>query len=456
MKKSSYQAYPEYRDSGVEWLGEVPRGWRLVPLKYLAAFSGGGTPSKDNPAYWDGDIPWVSPKDMKSRFIDQTIDNVTAKAVQRSSTNLLEEGALLLVVRSGILQHSIPAAINRVAVTLNQDMKALRFKEPMHVDFAQYFVIGNQRFLLLEWGKQGATVESLEQEHMGCFNTPCPPLPEQIQIAKFLDHETAKIDELIEKQQELIALLKEKRQAVISHAVTKGLNPNAPLKDSGIPWLGQIPEHWEITRLKNLVSLKHGYAFDGKDFVDSGSHILTTPGNFQQEGGFKLKASEKFFGGRCFPKDYLLKSGEIVVAMTEQGPGLLGCSAVIPDDNRFLHNQRIGLVKFEREDLISGNFLYHVFNSQSYRAKVFITSTGSKVKHTSSERMLTIAVPIPPLDEQEQIAAHIKATISQVEKLESHSYEAINLLRERRTALISAAVTGKIDVRHWQATTTHI
>ena len=260
-----YKPYPEYKDSGIEWLGEIPAHWPISPLKYLCSFSGGGTPSKEKPEYWSGDIPWVSPKDMKSSLITSTIDNVTELAVKQSSTSLVGSGALLMVVRSGILQHSIPVAINEVPVTLNQDMKALRLNSRLNVKYLMYFISGNQAQLLLEWGKQGATVESIEQEYLANTIFPVAPIHEQNKVAAFLDHETAKIDTLIEKQQQLIQLLKEKRQAVISHAVTKGFSslkggPNAKMRCSGVEWLGEVPEHWEVTRAKYLF-----------DFVTSGS-----------------------------------------------------------------------------------------------------------------------------------------------------------------------------------------
>jgi len=138
-----------------------------------ARFSGGGTPSKDNPDFWNGDIPWVSPKDMKVRRVVATIDNVTESAIKQPSTNLLEKGALLMVVRSGILQHSIPVAINDVPVSLNQDMKALRFVDPLFSEYAYYFVTGNQSSLLLEWSKEGTTVESIEHEYLANTLFPC-------------------------------------------------------------------------------------------------------------------------------------------------------------------------------------------------------------------------------------------------------------------------------------------
>ena len=155
------------KDSGIEWLGEVPEHWDIVPLKYLCKFSGGGTPSKENLSYWtDGNIPWVSPKDMKSFWLSDTQDKLTAIAVNESSTNYVESGALLMVVRSGILQRMIPIAINTVRVTLNQDMKALRFSLKMNVEFAANFILGYQLPLLLEWSKEGATVESIEYEYL--------------------------------------------------------------------------------------------------------------------------------------------------------------------------------------------------------------------------------------------------------------------------------------------------
>ncbi|MCS6175770.1 restriction endonuclease subunit S [Shewanella baltica] len=165
------------KDSGVEWLGEVPAHWELVPLKYLCQFSGGGTPSKDNLVYWtNGSIPWVSPKDMKTFWLDKTQDYITDIAVKESSTNLVESGALLMVVRSGILQRSIPIAINQVPVTLNQDMKALRFNKRMLATYAADYILGNVEQLLLEWSKEGATVESIEHEYLANSVLPVPPI----------------------------------------------------------------------------------------------------------------------------------------------------------------------------------------------------------------------------------------------------------------------------------------
>lgn len=209
------------RDSGVEWLGEVPEHWGMVPLKHLCKFSGGGTPSKENLSYWtDGDIPWVSPKDMKVFWLSDSQDKLTDKAVQESSTNYVEAGAILMVVRSGILQRTIPIAINTVQVTLNQDMKALRFNERMDAEYAANYILGNTSSLLLEWTKEGATVESIEQEYLSNGLIPVPPKQEQLEINKLIKDKVTVFEALESKAVKGILLLQERRTALISAAVT--------------------------------------------------------------------------------------------------------------------------------------------------------------------------------------------------------------------------------------------
>lgn len=218
---SSTSANTPMRDSGVEWLGEVPEHWEMVPLKYLCKFSGGGTPSKDNLSYWtDGDIPWVSPKDMKTFWLSDSQDKLTDIAVQESSTNYVEAGAVLMVVRSGILQRTIPIAINTVRVTLNQDMKALRFNERMDAEYAANFILGHTPSLLLEWTKEGATVESIEQEYLSNGLIPVPPIQEQLEINKKIKNQMTIFEALENKAVKGIKLLQERRTALISAAVT--------------------------------------------------------------------------------------------------------------------------------------------------------------------------------------------------------------------------------------------
>ena len=207
------------KPSGVEWLGEIPFGWQTNRLRFLVKFKGGGTPSKANAEYWTGDIPWVSPKDMRSLEIDDAEDHISTEALADSASSMVEKGSVLIVVRSGILRRCIPVAMNTTEVALNQDMKALQATK-IDARFLMFFILGNQDQLLVLWRKQGSTVESLEQPQMGGTYIVLPPANEQEAIVAHIDREAAKIDTLIAKYQRELELLAEYRASLISHAVT--------------------------------------------------------------------------------------------------------------------------------------------------------------------------------------------------------------------------------------------
>ena len=208
------------KDSGVEWLGEIPEHWEVRRLKFVGAFYSGGTPSKENLDYWSGDIPWVSPKDMKYEAIHDTEDHITTKAIEDSSTRLVQPGAVLIVVRSGILKHTIPVGINIIPVTINQDMKAIVLKPILRPEYLASVIRGYQNTLLVEWRKEGTTVESIEFDLLANTSCPIPPVAEQQAIISYLEHETARIDALITKIGDAIEKLKEYSAALISAAVT--------------------------------------------------------------------------------------------------------------------------------------------------------------------------------------------------------------------------------------------
>ncbi len=208
------------RDSGIEWLGEVPAHWELRQLKHLCRFIGGGTPSKAIASFWSGSIPWVSPKDMKTDFLNDTIDHISQAAVEGSTMSIVGAGNVLLVVRSGILKHTIPVAINVIPVALNQDMKAMETDDCLLPEFLRYYISGNQKDLLLQWRKQGATVESIEQRYLADALIPLPSIDDQAIVTNFLEDKTEQIDALVVREQKLIDKLQELRASLISEVVT--------------------------------------------------------------------------------------------------------------------------------------------------------------------------------------------------------------------------------------------
>jgi len=210
----------EMKDSGVEWIGEIPNEWNISKVKYEFSFKGGGTPSRENEDYWNGGIIWVSPKDMKSKKISTSQDTISEVGLENSTTSLIDENSLLIVVRSGILQRTIPIGINSIPVTINQDLKSLSPKNDSLIEFFYYFIKGNEINLLKDWSKEGTTVESIEMEFMSNSIIPLPSKTKQTQIVEYLDEKTRKIDSTIEKETQRTELLKEYRQSLISEVVT--------------------------------------------------------------------------------------------------------------------------------------------------------------------------------------------------------------------------------------------
>ncbi|NOY72022.1 MAG: restriction endonuclease subunit S, partial [Gammaproteobacteria bacterium] len=242
-----YRAYPEYKESGVEWLGDIPSHWVVSKIKYLAPFQVGWTPPTKNDSNFDGNNLWANISDLKGRYVETTVKNISDNAAKVASMNISPKGSLLYSFKLSV------GAVSFAKKNMYTNEAIASFLEggELPLSYLYYalpkFVIENASINIY-----GARI--LNQELINNAVLLAPSNDVAGQIANFLDHETAKIDTLIEKQQQLIRLLKEKRQAVISHAVTKGLNPNAPMRDSGVEWLGDVPAHWKLPKLIHRTS----------------------------------------------------------------------------------------------------------------------------------------------------------------------------------------------------------
>ncbi len=301
----------------------------------------------------------------------------------------------------------------------------------------------------------GGGQPNINQEVVASLRVSSPNLSGQVQIANFLDHETAKIDTLIEEQQSLIRLLKEKRQAVISHAVTKGLNPDAPMKDSGVEWLGEVPEHWVILSLGKITLDKcdgpFGSGLKSEHYRDCGIQVIRLQ-NIKINGfsiGEPVYIDELYYRNNLSDHDVL--AGDLLIAGLGDPRNPVGRACIAPDDIvpsmvkadcfRFRLNCEKVIPEFIAQQL-----------STSAWADAGMLSTGSTRARIPLSLMATRKVAICPADEQQQILEHTKLLSEQYGTLEKEATDAIKLMQERRTALISAAVTGKIDVRDWQPT----
>lgn len=433
--------YASYKPSGVAWLGEVPEHWGIQKLKHLVTFVGGGTPSKEDDALWGGDIPWVSPKDMKRQRIVESTDCITPAGLAVSACTLIPPGAVLTVVRSGILQHTIPVAINDVAVTINQDMKALLPTGDIDANFLAYQIRGCQSELLDEWVKQGATVESIEHQRMADARLACPPIHEQQAIADYLDDETARIDELIQEKEGLIGLLREHRQGVASDAVMRGLSAEAAVREVK-GGFGTIPAHWRMISLKRFVRV-------------SGGHTPSTDNPAYWEGAVP------WVSPKDMKRDELEESIDHVseAAVHECGLTLVqpGATLVVVRGMILAHsfpvacnlvpvtiNQDMKAIRPESDVL--PDYLPWLLRG----VKLIVLSLTEQSAHGTlalrTDKFFGEPLPIPPVEEQTAIIDFLRAELPRIDTLITHTTEEIALLKELRAATIADAVLGRVDV----------
>jgi type I restriction enzyme S subunit len=264
------------------------------------------------------------------------------------------------------------------------------------------------------------------------FRLHVPPLPEQRQIAAIL----GLVQRAIEQQERMLALTSELKKALLHKLFTEGLR-GEPQKQTEI---GPVPESWKVAELASVIEIKHGFAFEGEFFASDGRYILLTPGHFFEEGGFRdQKDKTKFYTGN-FPRSYLLTKGDLLVAMTEQKAGLLGSSIVIPESDRYLHNQRLGLIHKLDYSRLDKLFLYYVFNTADVRKRIAMTASGSKVRHTSPGKIRELKIALPNLDEQRRIADVFQVVDAKLELLGRKHAALTDLFRTLLHQLMTAQI----------------
>ncbi|MEW4336735.1 restriction endonuclease subunit S [Chromobacterium vaccinii] len=442
---SRHKAYPEYKDSEIEWLGAIPVAWNVVSLKRVGEIFNGATPKSDREDYWDGDISWITPADLgkdKSRHISEGARSITTLGYLSCGTKLIAKGTIILSSRAPIGTLGIAER----ELCTNQGCKSITTGEKLHNDFLYYLFRCSTKWLNLLG--RGTTFLELSTDELAAYKVCTPPIDEQWKIVDFLDHEIAKIDTLIEKQQALIALLKEKRQAVISHAVTKGLNPDVSMRDSGVEWLGMVPAHWIVRRLKHTAALQSGMP-KGKDLADR--HTISVPmlrvANVQ-DGYVDLSDVHQI---NIEPTDldrYTLKNGDVL--MNEGGDNdKLGRGAVWDGSIQpCIHQNHVFAI---RPQEIEPEWLDLVTRADYAKFHFFrVAKQSTNLASISSSNIKETPLLIPPEVERRNIMKFVESKLSKFDLLEMQANKQIELFQERRTALISAAVTGKIDVRDWQ------
>jgi len=444
-------SYDSYQELNIEWNQSAPSHWRPSRLKfdsYIKARVGWHGLKSDE--FTEQGPFLITGSDFSGKVIDWSkCYHCDVERYEQDPYIQLKDNDLL-ITKDGTIGKVILTGKLPDKATLNSGVFVLRPLEERYDTKFYYWLMQSSVFHgFVEFYRTGSTIAHLYQETFCNLPYALPSLDEQNQIAAFLDRETAKIDQLIDKQQQLIKLLEEKRQAVISHAVTKGLNPDAPMKDSGVEWLGQVPEHWNIIPLRHFVQTTKGFAFKSSDFRDEGVVVARAS---------DIKKQTLLQSGVYLPFEFIrshakvkLNKGDIVISTVGSNPDVInsavGQLAIVPDElDGALLNQNTVILR--PTNIASSLFLIQILSSTAYREHLDLHAHGTANQSSLSlEDILTFKAAIPPKEEQKLIYTEIKRISTRIDRLIDNATLSIRLMTERRTALISAAVTGKIDVR---------
>jgi type I restriction enzyme S subunit len=422
----SFPRYPAYKPSGVEWLGEVPEHWEVFSLKRKARLMTEKTDSRSNPVALENVESWTG------RLLE------TDTEFQGEGITF-EAGDLLFGKLRPYLAKVYLASASGEAVG---DFHVIHSSPSLLPRLLQYHLLNREVIDLVNSSTYGAKMPRASWSFLGSIEVPVPPLYEQPLIATFLDRETAKVDALIAEQQRLIELLQEKRQAVISQAVTKGLNPDTPMKDSGVEWLGEVPEHWEVMGLTKAIGPVIDYRGRTPAKRDSGT-LLVTARNIRN-GKIDYALSEEYVDP--VEAEELLQRGRPKlgdVLFTMEAP--LGQVALVDREDIALA-QRV--VKFRAiSDRMTNSFLMWWLIGSHCQYQLNSLSTGSTALGIKASKLSAVICVVPPVSEQQAIDAHVRDCNTRFSRVHVAALDQIELLQERRSALISAAVTGQIDVR---------
>ena len=423
----SFPRYPTYKPSGVEWLGEVPEHWEVLPLKRRSRLLTEKTECRDNPIALENIEGWTGRLvETDSEFLGEGV--------------AFEPGDILFGKLRPYLAKVYLAAKGGQAVG---DFHVIHPFDSLHPRFLQFLLLTKEMIDLVNGSTFGAKMPRASWDFLASLHLSIPPLDEQSVIATFLDHETAKIDALIAEQQRLIELLQEKRQAVISHAVTKGLNPHAPMKDSGVEWLGEVPEHWEVCRVKAVSVFTTSGPRGWSERVGDVGALFVQSGDLTDVMGVDFANCKRVqVGDDAEAARTKLLDGDLVVCITGAKTGNVAVCESVPESSYV--NQHLCLIR--PGEGVHPRFLAALLKSGCGQTYFSLAQYGLK-QGLSLEDVREARVALPPLDEQDRICKCLRGVSSRYLPLEAESQRTISLLQERRSALISAAVTGQIDVR---------
>lgn len=438
--------YDNYKDSGIEWIGKIPKHWEINKLKFnCKIFNGDSLKDDEKIKYLDiveNSIPYVSTKDIDLDTSKINYDNGLRIPIENNKFKIAPKNSFLICIEGGSAGRKLAYVdediyfVNKLACfesNVNNNSKYLFFyiQSPL---FQKQFQISMS-------GLIGGVAISLIRN----FESLCPPIDEQVQIANYLDIKFSQINNLIAKKEQFISLLQEERTAVINQAVTKGLDPKVKMKDSGIEWLGEIPEHWLPKKLKFFcfITKLSGFEYTKEWETNENGDIIALRGYNISNGRvndikterISSELSLKLFRSKLYKND-------IVYPCT----GTIGNAAIIEENDKYHINQNIARIN-PNSDLVYPKFLFYNLIADATKKQIDFNNSSSMQPVILIGDLRNITIAFPPYEEQIQLVTIIENALKQFDVMLNNSEKEIELLKEYKTALISEVVTGKVDVR---------
>lgn len=432
---SRYKRYERYKDSGVEWIGEIPEHWDITKLGYRARMI---VPMRDKPTEFNGNIPWIRIEDVDGKYIEdsKSEQRVSEELVKKMNLKVYPTGTVLCTCSCNMGS----TVIVKKPLISNQTFIGIVPMKDLDSTFLYYAMNANSK--RLQHLAEGAIQQYLSRHDFEHLKLAFPDKKEQTAIANFLDQKTAEIDGLIADKEKLIELLQEKRQAVITEAVTKGLNPNVRMKDSGIEWIGEIPEHWRLSKIKyesliNNKTLSESTDDDYEiDYIDISS--VTSIGEIDGVQSLNFKDAPSRARRILYKGDTIVSTVRTylkAIAFIENAQSNLICST--------------GFAVLTPLSKVVPKYLFYLMRSEKYVNEIVRRSVGVSYPAVNASDIGALECALPDRDEQMYIVEYLDNCTTQINQLVNDIQAQIQKLKEYRQSLISEIVTGKIDVREF-------
>lgn len=438
LQSETVKKYDTYKDSGIEWIGKIPQNWNVRKLFGLLKSIGSGTTPKGNDSYYDGDIPWLNTGDLTDSYV-----NIIGKTV--TDIAMTECSALKLFDKNSVVIAMYGATIGKLGIitfptTTNQACCVMSCSKSLYNKYLFYVLYSARDYILTL--SYGAGQPNISQETMKSFKLCCPDVVEQQKIADYLDKKCGEIDRVIETKKLVIEKLKEYKQSIITEAVTKGLDKSVPLKDSGIEWIGKIPQHWHRTKLKRVLStpITDG-PHETPELLDNGIPFLSAEAvknnklNFNFKRGFISQEEHIRFCKKCKPQlndIFMIKSGATT-----------GNVAIVETEDEFSIWSPLALIRVNANTIFY-KYMFYYLQSNNFRRQVELFWSYGTQQNIGMDVLGNLYVAYPNrIEEQQQIADYLDKKCSEIDKAISDKEQVIEKFTEYKKSLIYECVTGK-------------